>query len=96
MDEVRIALFRHEKLRKEVLNISNIPAITQIVLNMEIVGQVEILDKEEEYNKLDPNPLQSKKVREMKKRDYAGVEGQESSKQNNEFRKKLMFSNVPP
>ena len=51
-----------------MLNISNIPAITQIVLNMEIVGQIEIIDKEEEYNKIDTNPLQTKKTREKLKR----------------------------
>lgn len=77
-------------MRKDVLNVSNIPAITQIVLNMEIVGQIEVIDKEEEYNNIEHNPLQKKKkAREKKNNEFEKESGQNQN--NSDFRKKLLF-----
>lgn len=44
MDQVRVGLSRHLKLRKEVLNISNIPSLTDIKSNFHIYGRARVLE----------------------------------------------------
>ncbi len=46
LDEVSFILYRHLKLRKEVLNISNIPALTDIKSNFRIYGKARVLEDE--------------------------------------------------
>ena len=42
MDKVIRFLFRHTKLRKEVLNIANIPAISDVKPDYKIVGKIRV------------------------------------------------------
>jgi hypothetical protein len=43
LDQVNMELLRHLKLRKDVLNINNIPAPTDVKSNFRIYGRVRIL-----------------------------------------------------
>jgi hypothetical protein len=42
MDKVSLFLWRHTKLRKDVLNIANIPAISDVKPDYKIVGKVRV------------------------------------------------------
>lgn len=43
LDKVMFYQYRHIKLRKEVLNINNIPALTDIKPNYAVYGKVKVL-----------------------------------------------------
>jgi hypothetical protein len=55
MDQVLSSQPRHIKLRKEVLNISNIPALNDIKPNFHIYGRLRVLEDEKahKYNNAD-------------------------------------------
>lgn len=60
MDQVLLYLYRHIKLRKEVLNINNIPAPTDVKSNFKVYGKPRVLEDEksssfqEDYGGVDP------------------------------------------
>jgi hypothetical protein len=54
LDQVTTHLHRHIKLRKEVVNINNIPALTDIKPNYGVYGKVRVLehDKAKQFENL--------------------------------------------
>ncbi len=100
MDQVFLVTFRHIKLRREVLNISNIPALTDIKSNFAVYGKVRVLEHEKahQYDNRDPNESNAIRSKAISLVDPIDKDKEKEDPKENQsyFRKRLFVPGQEP